>query len=135
VADIIQSSGTVYAYPAYPNVAIGIGGGYYGGFYRGPWGPYYGPYWRPYGFYAYSPFWYYSPPAYYYAKPPSTKDILTESLVPGTIAPNASVRGYIFFKQMPAEVTEVTLDIGYGIEGTPVFRTLSFQFPVLTQGE
>jgi hypothetical protein len=135
VADIIQSSAPAYAYPVYPNVSIGIGGGYYGGFYRGGWGPYYGPYWRPFGYYAFSPIWYYPPPVYYYAQQPSTKDVLTEALAPGAIAPNASVRGYIFFKQIPAEVTEVTLDIGYGIEGTPVFRTLSFLFPVLQQGE
>lgn len=135
VADIIQSSAPVYAYPAYPNVSIGIGGGYYGGYYGGRWGPYYGSYWRPFGFYAYNPVWYYPPPAYYYAQPPGTKDIITEALAPGSIAPNASVRGYLFFKQMPDEVNEVTLDIGYGMEGTPVFRTLSFTFPVLPKGE
>jgi len=135
VADIVKSTGTaVYAYPSYPNVSIGIGGGYYGGYYRGPWGPYYGPYWRPFGFYAYDPLWYYPPPAYYYAKPPSTKDVITEALTPGSIAPNASVRGYLFFKQIPDEVNQVTLDIGYGIEGTPIFRTLSFQFPVAAGG-
>ena len=42
---------------------------------------------------------------------PSTKDVLTEALAPGTVSPNASVRGYIFFKQMPDEVNQVTLDI------------------------
>lgn len=140
VADIIQSSAPVYAYPAYPNVSIGIGGGYYGGYYGGgyyrrPWGPYYGSYWRPYGFYAFNPIWYYPPPTYYYAQPPGTKDIITEALAPGSIAPNASVRGYIFFKQMPDEVSEVTLNISYVIEDTPVFRTLSFTFPVLQQGQ
>jgi len=135
VADIIQSSVPVYAYPAYPNVSIGIGGGYYGGYYRRPWGSYYGPYWRPYGFYAFNPVWYYPPPTYYYAQPQDTKDVISEALAPGSIAPNASVRGYIFFKQMPAEVDEVTLNISYGIEETPVFRTLSFIFPVLPKGQ
>ncbi len=40
VADIVRSSAPAYAYPVYPNVSIGVGGGYYGGFYRGGWGPY-----------------------------------------------------------------------------------------------
>ncbi|MGH7891724.1 MAG: hypothetical protein ACREN0_05590 [Thermodesulfobacteriota bacterium] len=135
VADIVESSAPAYAYPVYPNVSIGIGGGYYGGFYRGAWGPYYGPYRRPYGFYAFNPIWYYPPPAYYYAKQPSTKDVLTEALAPGTVSPNASVRGYIFFKQIPDDVNQVTLDISYGIEGTPVYRTLSFVVPVLPRGQ
>ena len=135
VADIVESSGPVYAYPSYPNVSVGIGGGYYGGYYRGGWGPYYGPYWRPFGFYAFNPIWYYPPPAYYYAKPPGAKDVITEALAPGSVAPNASVRGYIFFKQMPDQVNQVTLDISYEIEGTPVYRTLSFGFPVLPRGQ
>lgn len=135
VADIIKSSAPVYAYPAYPNVSIGIGGGYYGGYYGGRWGPYYGPYWRPFGLYAYNPIWYYPPPTYYYAQPQDTKDVITEALAPGSIAPNASVRGYIFFKQMPPEVNQVTLNISYGIEETPIFRTLSFTFPVLPNGQ
>jgi hypothetical protein len=132
VADIVRSTGTtVYAYPAYPDISIGIGGGYYGG----PWWPYYGPYWRPYGFYAYNPYyWYYPPPAYYYATPPSTKDVITDSLAPGSVAQKATVRGYIFFKRIPKEVNEVTLDISYGIEGTPIYRTLSFRFPVASGG-
>ncbi|HKQ32235.1 MAG TPA: hypothetical protein VJV40_03450 [Thermodesulfobacteriota bacterium] len=135
VADIIQSSAPVYSYPAYSNVSIGIGAGYYGGYYGRPWGPYYGPYWRPFGFYAFNPIWYYPPPTYYYAQQPSTKDVITEALTPGSIAANASVRGYIFFKQMPGEVSEVTLNISYVIEDTPIFRTLPFTFPVLQQGQ
>ncbi len=72
---------------------------------------------------------------YYYSKPPGTKDVLAEALAPGTVSPNASIRGYIFFKQMPDEVSQVALDISYGIEGTPVYRTLSFVFPVLPRGQ
>ena len=135
VSDIIQSSAPVYAYPAYPNVSIGIGAGYYGGYYGRPWWPYYGPYWRPFGFYAYNPIWYSPPPAYYYAQPPGTKDVVTEALAPGSIAANATVKGYIFFKQIPDEVSEVTLNISYVVENTPTYRTLSFIFPVLQQGQ
>lgn len=129
VAEILsQSEPRVYAAPSYPRVSIGIGAGYYGGYYGRPWG-YYGPFYRPFGFYTYSPVWYY-PPAYYYSKPVSTKDVVTEALIPGPVYPNASVEGYIYFKQIPLEVTGATLDISYGIEGTPEYRTLSFPLPV-----
>ncbi len=130
VAEILASSDRrVYAYPSYPRVSIGIGGGYYGGFYRGRrWG-YYGPYYRPFGFYTYSPVWYYPPPAYYYSRPVSTKDVVTEALIPGAVYPNATLKGFVYFKRIPDEVTHVTLDVGYGIEGTDARRVLSFQFP------
>jgi hypothetical protein len=32
-------------------------------------------------------------------------------------------------------VSQVTLDISYGLVGTPVYRTLSFVFPVLPRGQ
>jgi hypothetical protein len=60
----------------------------------------------------------------------STKDVVTEALIPGPVYPNASVVGYIYFKQIPLEVTGATLNISYGIEGTPEYRTFSFPLPV-----
>ena len=128
VAQLISSSETVYAYPSYPRVSIGIGGGYYGGYYRGGRRGYYGPYYRPYGFYAFSPVWYYPQAPYYYSKPVSTVDVVTEALIPGIIHPNASVEGYVYFRQIPDQITQVTLDVGYGIEGTPEHTTLSIPF-------
>lgn len=129
VAEIISQSETrVYASPSYPRVSIGIGTGYYGGYYGRRWG-YYGPYYRPFGFFAYSPVWYYPPP-YYYSKPVSTKDVVTQALIPGPVYPNATVEGYIYFKQIPVEVTSATLEISYGIEGTPEYRTFDFPLPI-----
>ncbi|MEQ9619138.1 MAG: hypothetical protein RIG61_08195 [Deltaproteobacteria bacterium] len=130
VAGILASSEKAYAYPSYPRVSIGIGGGYYGGYYRGgPWG-YYGPYYRPYGFYSYSPVWYSPPAPYYYSRPVSTKDVVTEALRPGIVYPRAAVKGYVYFKRIPDEVNHVTLDVAYGIERTEEYRTLSFPFSV-----
>lgn len=128
VAQIIRSSEYRYFYPSYPRVSIGIGGGYYGGYHR--WGRrgYYRPYYWPYGFYAFSPIWYYPPAPYYYTKPVNTVDIVAEALIPGIIHPNSSVEGYVYFRQIPDQVTSVTLDVGYGIKGTSEHTTLSFPF-------
>lgn len=130
VAEILLSSDRrVYAYPSYPRVSIGIGGGYYGGYYRGRrWG-YYGPYYRPFGFYSYSPVWYYPPPPYYYSRPVSTRDVVTEALMPGAVYPNATLKGFVYFKRIPDEVTHVTLEVGYEIEGIDGQTVLSFPFP------
>lgn len=135
VADMLSTSDFNYAaaYPAYPNISIGIGGGY-GGFYRG-WGPWgYGSFYRPFGYYAFSPGWYYPPPVYYYPVPVSTKDVVTGALMPGTIHPNASLKGYVYFKNLPAEVSQVTLNVGYVNGGSQEFQSLSFPFSAVAGG-
>ncbi len=123
VADVVSASDFNYA-PAYPNVSVGFGYGGWGGPWGGGWG-YYRPFYRPY---AYAPFWYYPPPVYYYPVPVSTKDIVTGALMPGTVYPNASIEGFIYFKELPETVSRVTLDVGYVNSVDNGFRSLSFPF-------
>ena len=122
VANILSQSDFNYV-PAYPRVSVGFG---YGGWGGGPWGPwgYYRPFYRPY----YGSFWYYPPPVYYYPVPVSTKDVVTGALMPGMVYPNASIEGFIYFKELPETVSRVTLDVGYVNSSNDVFRSLSFPF-------
>ncbi|HML95419.1 MAG TPA: hypothetical protein PKC29_08340 [Thermodesulfobacteriota bacterium] len=123
VADVLSTSD--FNYVAYPSVSVGFGYGGWGGPWGGGWG-YYRPFYRPY--YAYAPFWYYPPPVYYYPVPVSTKDVVTGALMPGTVYPNASIEGFIYFKELPETVSRVTLDVGYVNSSNDVFRSLSFPF-------
>ena len=131
VASIFNtSSGTVYqgGY-SYPRVSVGVGLGFGGGYYgrrghrhRG----YHGSY-RSFGIYGYSPVYYYPPP-YYYSKPVNTSDILTQALSLGPVYPGATVTGFLYFRHTIAEASQVTLDIGYTLEGTTKHQVISFPF-------
>jgi len=131
VASIFNtSSGTVYqgGY-SYPRVSVGVGLGFGGGYYgrrghrhRG----YHGGY-RSFGIYGYSPVYYYPPP-YYYSKPVNTSDILTQALSLGPVYPGATVTGFLYFRHTIAEASQVTLDIGYTLEGTTKHQVISFPF-------
>ena len=131
VASIFNtSSGTVYqgGY-SYPRVSVGVGLGFGGGYYgrrghrhRG----YHGGY-RSFGIYGYSPVYYYPPP-YYYSKPVNTSDILTQAFSLGPVYPGATVTGFLYFRHTIAEASQVTLDIGYTLEGTTKHQVISFPF-------
>jgi len=131
VASIFNtSSGTVYqgGY-SYPRVSVGVGLGFGGGYYgRRGYGHrgYHGGY-RSFGIYGYSPVYYYPPP-YYYSKPVNTSDILTQALSLGPVYPGATVTGFLYFRHTIAEASQVTLDIGYTLEGTTKHQVISFPF-------
>lgn len=116
VAEIISTSDRSNS-RSYGTISIGIGGGYYGGYYGNPFGHI--------GFY---PTWYY--PATSYLQPVNTKDIFTEALLPGPVYPGATLLGFLYFKQVPRGVTNVTLDVGYRVEHKPERHVLSFPFSV-----
>ena len=112
----------------YPRVSVGVGlgfgRGYYGrrGYgYRGYRGGY-----GSLGIYGYSPVYY--PPPYNYSKPVNTSDILTQALSLGPVYPNATVTGFLYFRHTIAEASQVTLDMGYSVEGTTKHPVVSFPF-------
>jgi len=132
VASIFNtSSGTAsqggYSYPRVSvGVGFGFGGGYYGrrGYgYRGYRGGY-----RSLGIYGYSPVYY--PPPYNYSKPVNTSDILTQALSLGPVYPEATVTGFLYFRHTISDAKQVTLDIGYSVEGTTKHHVVSFPFSV-----
>jgi hypothetical protein len=129
VASIFNtSSGTAYqgGY-SYPQVSVGVGFGFGGGYGRGyGYRGYRGGY-RSLGIYGYSPVYYYPPP-YYYSKPVNTSDILTQALSLGPVYPGATVNGFLYFRHTIAEASQVTLDIGYTLEGTTKHQVISFPF-------
>ncbi len=132
VASIFNTS-TPTAYQrdySYPRVSVGVGfgfgGGYgrrygYGGYRRG----YYGP---RVGVYGYSPVYYSPPPAAYYSQPVNTSDILTQALPLGPVHPGATITGFLYFRNVTEQASQVTLDIGYNAEGSTKENVLSFPF-------
>ncbi len=116
MAEILSTSESSNS-QSYGTISIGIGGGYYGGYDGSTFGHI--------GFY---PTWYY--PAPNYQNPVNTKDIFTEALLPGPVYKNATLLGFLYFKQVPKNATNVTLDVGYRIEEMPERHVLSFPFGV-----
>ena len=126
VASAIATSepGYGYGYPSYPRVSVGVGFGFGGGYHGRGYGRrgYYGP---AIGIY---PRWY-APPAAYYSQPVSTKDVLTFALGSGPIYPGSTVNGFVYFRQVPREVAEVTLDVAWrDLDRPDDRRVLSFTF-------
>ena len=131
VASIFNTStGTAYqgGY-SYPQLSVGVGFGFGGGYYgrrgyghRGYRGGY-----RSLGIYGYSPVYYYPPP-YNYSKPVNTSDILTQALSLGPVYPGATITGFLYFRHTISEANQVTLDIGYSVEGTTRHPVVTFPF-------
>lgn len=112
VATAISTSQPQYGYsaPSYPRVSLGFGFGFGSGYHgygrRGGYGP-------AIGIGGYYPGYYAPPPAAYNQKPVSTKDVLTFALGSGPIYPGSTVTGFVYFRHLPAQATEVTLDVGW----------------------
>ncbi len=115
VSEIINAEGSSGFSPTF---SIGIGGGYYGGGYYSDF--------SPYGFFTYYPVG--SPYDYYAPQYENTQDVYTEALIPGPVYPDATISGFVYFKNIPVEVDSFSLDIGYRIEGRDERRVLSFPF-------
>jgi len=134
VASIFNnSSGTAYQGGYfYPSLSVGVGFGFGGGYYgrRGYGRRGYGRGYRSFGIYGYSPVYYYPPPPTYYSKPVNTSDILTQALSLGPVYPGATVTGYLYFRHTISEANQVTLDIGYSVEGMTKHNVVSFPFSV-----
>ena len=129
VANIFGTgTGTTYSsgYYSYPRVSVGVGFGFGSGYgYRG-----YGRrgYRRGYGtgIGFYSPVYY--PPPTYYSTSVDTSDILTQALPLGPVHPGATVTGFLYFRDTVSQAGQVTLNIGYNVEGSTKENLLSFPF-------
>lgn len=62
-------------------------------------------------------------PAYY-----PSDDVFTQALLPGVVRPQARLRGFVYFRKLPAQVQRVIFQIGYDVQGEPGRRELSFPF-------
>ena len=71
---------------------------------------------------------YYYPPPYNYSKPVNTSDILTQALSLGPVYPGATITGFLYFRHTISEANQVTLDIGYSVEGTTRHPVVTFPF-------
>lgn len=114
---------------SYPQLSVGVGFGFGGGYGRRGYGyrGYRGGYGPRVGIYGYSPV-YYSPPPVYYSKPVNTSDILTQALSLGPVHPGATITGFLYFRDTIAQASQVTLDIGYNVEGSNRETVLTFPF-------
>jgi len=130
VANIFGTSTNTAVYSggySYPSLSVGVGFGFGGGYGR-PYGyGYRGGYGPRVGVYGYAPVYYYPPPVYY-SKSVNTSDILTQALSLGPVYPGATVTGYLYFRDTIAEASQVTLDIGYNLEGSTKENVLTFPF-------
>lgn len=128
VAEIINTT-SQYAYgPGYPQVSIGLGFGYFSGgsFWGGSfYSPFYSPFYPPFYFFGEFPLGYYPP---YYYPPPDVGNIYTNALITGQVLPNAKLKGFVYFQKVPEQVSQVTLDISYKVEGENEPKKLSFPF-------
>jgi len=130
VANIFGTSNPTTAYQggySYPSLSVGVGFGFGGGYGR-PYGyGYRGGYGPRVGVYGYAPVYNYPPPVYY-SRPVNTSDILTQALSLGPVYPGATVTGYLYFRDTIAEASQVSLDIGYNLEGSTKENVLTFPF-------
>src|SRR3990170_5499677 len=113
VANIFQAAyRSTYIYPPfYFSGSVFIGSGFF--------------YFSPYYFYPFYPWWDY--PVYYQVP---LDDIFNQALVPGLINPNAKLQGFIYFQKIPSNIKNVTLEIGWKVQGEEGRHQFSFPFAI-----
>ncbi len=82
-------------------------------------------YFSPYYFYPFYPWWDY--PVYYQVP---LDDIFNQALMPGLINPNAKLQGFIYFQKIPSKIKNVTLEIGWKVQGEEGRHQFSFPFAI-----
>src|SRR3989337_3414249 len=82
-------------------------------------------YFSPYYFYPFYPWWDY--PVYYQVP---LDDIFNQALMPGLINPNAKLQGFIYFQKIPSNIKNVTLEIGWKVQGEEGRHQFSFPFAI-----
>ena len=82
-------------------------------------------YFSPYYFYPFYPWWDY--PVYYQVP---LDDIFNQALMPGLINPNAKLQGFIYFQKIPSKIKNVTLEIGWKVQGEEGRHKFSFPFAI-----
>lgn len=116
-ANIIRESSPVRIYPRF---SIGIGTGYFSdhhyfhGYHRFP------PF-RGYPYY-YDDYYYDD----YYYREQNVDYVYRNALVPGNILPGATLSGFVYFKKVPRDVSNVKFHTGYGIKDTDTTKEITF---------
>ncbi|NIV43172.1 MAG: hypothetical protein GWN50_12650 [Candidatus Dadabacteria bacterium] len=112
-------------YRIYPRISIGVDTSYHHDRFH-----YYGhhhyPFYRPYYFHDYLY------PGYrrsYYE--PDLENIYSRAITLGTLRPNATLSGYIYFNKIPQETRELTLELGYKEKESKTTHKLDFHFDIL----
>ena len=113
VANIFQAAyRSTYIYPPfYFSGSVFIGSGFF--------------YFSPYYFYPFYPWWDY--PVYYQVP---LDDIFNQALTPGLLNPNAKLQGFIYFKKLSSKIKNVTLEIGWKVQGEEGRHKFSFPFAI-----
>ena len=125
VANILISANRKRFY-IYPRISIGIGTSFHHDRFH-----YYGhhryPFYRPY--YYFDDYPYYDYRASYYE--PDLEGVYSRALTQGAIRPGATLSGYVYFKKVPSDTKELTLEIGYKIEEDKTTHKLDFHFDIV----
>ena len=125
VANILVSANRKRYY-VYPRFSIGIGTSFHHDRFH-----YYGyhryPFYRPY--YYFDDYPYYDYRASYYE--PDLEGVYSRALTQGAIRPGATLSGYVYFKKVPLDTKELTLEIGYKNEEDKTTHKLDFHFDIV----
>ena len=110
----------------FPRISIGIGvGHYHGGYYRSH-RRYHSPFRSRFHYYYDDPYPYDYPQAY--AQTENVSEVYSEALFPGVIYHGSTVKGFIYFKKLPADILNVNLEFGYDVENDPERYDVTFSF-------
>jgi len=105
---------------------------YQGTYVFSPFFSFYGSVFIGSGFFSYYPYYYpfypwWDYPVYYQVP---LDDIFNQALMPGLINPNAKLQGFIYFQRIPSKIKNVTLEIGWKVQGEEGRHVLSFPFAI-----
>lgn len=112
----------------FPQISIGIGvghGHYHGGYYRG-YSRFHSPFRHRFHYYYDDPYPYDYPQAYSYTE--NVSEVYSEALFPGSVLPGSTLKGFIYFKKLPADIMNVNLGFGFETENDPERRAIKFSF-------
>src|SRR3990172_1303906 len=105
---------------------------YQGTYVFSPFFSFYGSVFIGSGFFSYYPYYYpfypwWDYPVYYQVP---LDDIFNQALVPGLINPNAKLQGIIYFQKILSNIKNVTLEIGWKVQGEEGRHQFSFPFAI-----
>jgi len=105
---------------------------YQGTYVFSPFFSFYGSVFIGSGFFSYYPYYYpfypwWDYPVYYQVP---LDDIFNQALMPGLINPNAKLQGFIYFQRIPSKIKNVTLEIGWKVQGEEGRHKFSFPFAI-----
>ena len=107
-----------------PRISIGIGGGYHSKHFHFSGHNYFWPHriYYPYRRYHYHDS-YYPYNQYQY----DLSEIYSSAIIPGSVKPGSTLKGFIYFKKVPKEARNIQLDISYKNDGSSKTKTITFE--------